>query len=104
MWTLPNILTYARIAFIPVIFYMLMMYETNTDIATKQAFVVFVALAITDWLDGFLARKLNKQSEIGRFLDPIADKLLVVACLFAISQTKFISWMETTAATDSRKP
>lgn len=98
MWTLPNILTYIRIVFIPVIFYMLMCYETDPILATRYAFLVFVFMSITDFFDGKLARKLKQQSEIGRFLDPIADKLLIVACLIAMIQTKFLSWIETVPA------
>jgi len=98
MWSLPNILTYIRIIFIPVIFYMLMVYESGPVIATRYAFVVFVFMSVTDFLDGKLARRFNLQSEIGRFLDPIADKLLIVACLIALIQTKFLSWIETVPA------
>jgi cardiolipin synthase len=82
MTNLPNILTLARIAAIPVIvatFYM------SGDAARWVAFVVFVAASLTDLLDGYLARRLNSVSAIGRFLDPIADKLLVAAILLMLA-------------------
>ena len=94
MWTIPNVLTYLRIVFIPIIFYMLMQYKNDPSIATTYAFFVFVFMSITDYLDGFLARKLKQQSDIGRFLDPIADKLLITSCLIAMIQTKFLGWID----------
>ncbi len=101
MFSLPNILTYLRIVFIPVIFWMLMQYTDGGNIvmATQYAFLLYVFLALTDFFDGYLSRKMNLTSEIGRFLDPIADKLLVVACLFALAQTKFLGVLETSLAT-----
>jgi CDP-diacylglycerol--glycerol-3-phosphate 3-phosphatidyltransferase len=77
-WNLPNILTYARVAMIPGVLYLL-------DRGTKRdgiwAALLYSLAAITDVLDGFLARKLNIVSVIGKFLDPLADKLMVMACL-----------------------
>ncbi len=80
--SLPNLLTLSRILVIPVVvgsFYM------QGDYARWIACALFSAAAVTDWLDGHMARRWQQQSEIGRFLDPIADKLLVAATLFMLT-------------------
>ena len=82
-WTLPTLLTWARIVAIPLIvgiFYLPM------DAATRNlgATVLFVVVALTDWLDGWLARRLNQTSSFGAFLDPVADKILVCAALLIL--------------------
>jgi cardiolipin synthase len=84
--TIPTIMTWARIFAIPLIvgvFYlpdsMASAYERNL-VAT----VMFVLFALTDWLDGYLARKLNQASSFGAFLDPVADKFLVCACVLVL--------------------
>jgi cardiolipin synthase (CMP-forming) len=81
--TLPTLLTWARIAAIPlivVVFWLPWPSETRNLVAT----VLFVAFALTDWLDGYLARKLNQTSSFGAFLDPVADKFLVCACVLVL--------------------
>ena len=75
-WTIPNILTLARLASAPVI--ALIYLWLNPPFADVVAFVVFVTAAFTDFLDGYLARRWGQLSEIGRVLDPIADKVMVV--------------------------
>ena len=82
-FTIPTILTWTRILAIPLIvgvFYLGLKPETQNLIAT----VLFVVFAATDWLDGFLARKLNQTSAFGAFLDPVADKFLVSASLLVL--------------------
>jgi len=82
-WTLPTIMTWTRIVAIPLIvgvFYLPITEPTRNLIAT----VMFVVFAATDWLDGFLARKLNQTSAFGAFLDPVADKFLVCASLLVL--------------------
>lgn len=85
-WNAPNSLTILRIAMIPVfvgLFYMpadMMPLERANVLAT----IVFVLAAITDLLDGYLARRLNQTSNFGAFLDPVADKLMVVAALVVL--------------------
>ncbi len=74
--TLPNVLTLARILAIPAVVGLLYL---DSAPARWAAFALFVAAAITDWLDGKLARARGEVSPLGRFLDPIADKLLVAA-------------------------
>ncbi len=97
MWSLPNILTYLRILIIPVIFYML--YSRNIIYSNYISCFLFVLASITDYLDGYISRKTKTTSEIGRFLDPIADKLLVTAVLIVLVQTKFVGKIETILAT-----
>ena len=82
-FTIPTILTWARIAAIPLIvgvFYMPLEGGQRNLIAT----VLFVLFALTDWLDGYLARKLNQTSAFGAFLDPVADKFLICASLLVL--------------------
>ena len=73
---IPNILTFARIIMIPVLilFYFLPLKGANEILAA-----IFVFAGITDWLDGYLARKLKQGTAFGAFLDPVADKLIVCA-------------------------
>ena len=83
MWTIPTLMTLARIAAIPLIvglFYL----PIETAERNLWATVMFVVFALTDWLDGYLARKLNQSSAFGAFLDPVADKFLVCACLLVL--------------------
>jgi cardiolipin synthase (CMP-forming) len=84
-WTLPTLLTWARIIAIPLIvgvFYLPISIEMRNLTAT----VLFVLFALTDWADGWLARKLNQTSSFGAFLDPVADKFLVCAALLVLVQ------------------
>jgi cardiolipin synthase (CMP-forming) len=87
--SLPNILTYGRIAAVPVLVALLFFYEGSG--ARWAAFAIFVAACITDWLDGYLARIWQQQSDLGRMLDPIADKLLVGATLLMLVYTHDIT-------------
>ncbi|WP_455373091.1 CDP-diacylglycerol--glycerol-3-phosphate 3-phosphatidyltransferase [Limibacillus halophilus] len=78
---LPNNLTLARIlAIVPLAAFM----AIDRPWAAWGAFVIFVAAGLTDWLDGYLARKMGSVSDVGKFLDPIADKLLVAAVLILL--------------------
>lgn len=82
----PNILTSLRIVAIPLfvaVFYLPEGWITARE-ASIIATVIFVAAAITDWFDGWLARKLNQMSAFGAFLDPVADKLMVAAALIVL--------------------
>ena len=72
--SLPNLLTLSRILAIPVV---IATFYVPGDYARWFACALFSAAGVTDWLDGHMARRWEQQSEIGRFLDPIADKLLV---------------------------
>lgn len=77
----PNILTLMRIAAIPLMAYLLLTEERESSF---WAAALFSAASFTDWLDGFLARKMGIVTVFGKFLDPIADKLLVMAALIMI--------------------
>ena len=81
--TIPTIMTWTRIVAIPLIvgvFYLPLAPATCNLIAT----LMFIVFAWTDWLDGFLARRLNQTSAFGAFLDPVADKFLVCACVLVL--------------------
>jgi CDP-diacylglycerol--glycerol-3-phosphate 3-phosphatidyltransferase len=82
-FTIPTLLTWARIAAIPLI---IGVYYLAWPIGTKNvvATAMFVLFALTDWLDGWLARKLNQTSAFGAFLDPVADKILICAALLVL--------------------
>jgi len=78
LWTVPNILTWIRIAAIPLIILLFYMPYPWSDPA---AGLLFAAAGITDSLDGYLARRLGQTSRLGAFLDPVADKLVVAVAL-----------------------
>src|SRR5271168_4946724 len=81
MLALPNALTIMRILLVPVF---VVAYVLPGDIARLVAFAVFALAGISDWLDGFAARKLKAGSDFGRMLDPIADKVLVAVALMML--------------------
>ena len=85
-WTIPTIMTWTRIVVLPLIVGVFYLPDTMVTIASKNliATVMFVVFAATDWLDGYLARKLNQTSSFGAFLDPVADKFLVCASLLVL--------------------
>jgi CDP-diacylglycerol--glycerol-3-phosphate 3-phosphatidyltransferase/cardiolipin synthase len=85
IFNLPNSLTWARIILIPLvigIYYLPLPLHEQNFIAT----VAFIVAAVTDWLDGWVARKLGLTSAFGAFLDPVADKLMVAAALVILVQ------------------
>lgn len=84
----PNIVTFSRIVLIPLIIgiYYLPSDWLAPDRRDAAATAVFILAALTDWLDGFLARRLNQMSAFGAFLDPVADKLIVVGALIVLLQ------------------
>lgn len=84
--TIPTIMTWTRIFAIPLIVGVFYLPESMSSVAEKNwiATVMFVVFAATDWLDGYLARKLNQTSSFGAFLDPVADKFLVCACVLVL--------------------
>ncbi|HET7362553.1 MAG TPA: CDP-diacylglycerol--glycerol-3-phosphate 3-phosphatidyltransferase [Burkholderiales bacterium] len=83
---IPNLITLSRIVLIPLligIYYLPSDWLTDSN-KDLTATVIFIVAGITDWLDGYLARRLNQMSAFGAFLDPVADKLIVVAALIVL--------------------
>jgi cardiolipin synthase len=85
--SLPNVLTYARIAAVPVVVGLLFWQSIFAGPLWLRwvALALFIAAGVTDFFDGYLARMWGQQSSLGRMLDPIADKLLVAACLLMLA-------------------
>jgi cardiolipin synthase len=81
MFALPNALTILRIVLVPVY---AILFVIPSDTARAIAFLVFATASISDWLDGFAARKLKAGSDFGRMLDPIADKVLIAVALMLL--------------------
>ena len=77
----PLLLTLGRVAAIPAV---LALFYLPVPYARQWACVLYSAAALTDWLDGYLARKWNQTSKFGAFLDPVADKLMVAVCLVCL--------------------
>jgi CDP-diacylglycerol--glycerol-3-phosphate 3-phosphatidyltransferase len=82
--TLPNVLTFARLVFVPIVG--LLWYSPHIN-APLAAALLFVAASLTDWLDGYLARRLELTSAFGAFLDPVADKVMVSTALVLLATT-----------------
>jgi CDP-diacylglycerol--glycerol-3-phosphate 3-phosphatidyltransferase len=83
-FNLPTLLTWARIVAIPLIVGVFYLSDLQQHTRNLAATVFFVVVALTDWADGYLARKLNQTSSFGAFLDPVADKFLVCASLIVL--------------------
>jgi len=99
MMTLPNIITLSRIGLIPVfvgLFYLQPNYLEGEPLAwiNNSLVAIYVLISSTDFLDGLLARKLNQISELGAFLDPVADKLMVCAALILLTDY-YHTWLIT---------
>ncbi|WP_375695783.1 CDP-alcohol phosphatidyltransferase family protein, partial [Bartonella sp. AC67GZZY] len=92
-FSFPNILTYARIVAVPMVVacFFLEGRLQSSDITRWIAVSIFIVASITDFLDGYLARIWEQTSNIGRMLDPIADKLLVSACLLLLAADSTIA-------------
>lgn len=87
---LPNLLTYGRIAAVPAV---VGCFFLDGDFSHWLALAIFITAGVTDVLDGYLARAWEQQSSLGRMLDPIADKLLVAACLLMlVAQQTIAGW------------
>ena len=81
MWNIPNSLTISRIVMIPIL---VLVYIYDNKWSNLLSAVIFSLAAITDWFDGYLARKLGQLSAFGAFLDPVADKLMVSTALILL--------------------
>ena len=84
MYNIPNLLTLLRIFLIPVF---LLLFYMQMPWSREAATAVFVLAAVTDWLDGYLARRMQLVSALGAFLDPVADKLMVATALVLLVQS-----------------
>ncbi|MES9909219.1 MAG: CDP-diacylglycerol--glycerol-3-phosphate 3-phosphatidyltransferase [Candidatus Thiodiazotropha sp.] len=85
MWNIPNILTLLRIVLIPVF---VLLFYLPVEWARLSCAVVFSIAAVTDWFDGYLARRWGQVSPFGAFLDPVADKLMVAVSLLLLVQSE----------------
>lgn len=85
LWNTPNLLTLLRILMIPVF---IVAYYLPYPWASLLTMSLFILAALTDWLDGYLARRLNQSSPFGAFLDPVADKLMVASALVLLTSDK----------------
>lgn len=92
IFTLPNVISLLRLAGVPLFLYLLMVPEH--DVA---AVVVLAIGGSTDWVDGYLARRLNSVSRLGELLDPFADRLYIVATLIGFTVREVIPWWLTAA-------
>jgi CDP-diacylglycerol--glycerol-3-phosphate 3-phosphatidyltransferase len=92
VFTIPNLLTLFRIVVTPLFF--ILFYSFPTKVFSLLASLLFVTASFTDFLDGYIARRWNLESSLGKFLDPLADKLLVaVALIMLIPLGRVPSWM-----------
>jgi CDP-diacylglycerol--glycerol-3-phosphate 3-phosphatidyltransferase len=82
-WTIPNLLTLLRIILIPVL---VLVFYSPLHWSYQISAAIFGLAALTDWLDGYLARRLQQHSVFGAFLDPVADKLMVTVALVLLVQ------------------
>lgn len=88
--TIPNILTMSRIIAIPVI---VLVYYLPYEWSYLASAVIFAGAGITDWFDGYLARKWGQMTKLGAFLDPVADKLIVAIALVVLVEAHNTIWM-----------
>ena len=95
MLNLPNILTLSRIAAIPLV---VACFWLDRGWSQWLSMILFVAACVTDWFDGYFARRYHQISRFGRFLDPIADKLLVAAALLMLVNSGQLSGVHVLAA------
>lgn len=95
MWTVPNLLTLSRIVAVPIL--VLLLWAPGR-FESGLAFALYVMIGITDYLDGYLARKLKTVSRLGAFLDPIADKIMVAAVLLMLVAIDAIDGLHIIAA------
>lgn len=84
-----NLVTCSRVFLVPVV---VLVYYSSMPYANLYAAALFTIASLSDWLDGYLARRLNQTSDFGAFLDPVADKLLVVVALVLLSAQYTSLW------------
>ncbi len=87
VWTLPNVLSLARLAGVPVFLWLVLVPE-----ADGWALLLLMVSGITDFLDGYLARRLDQYSRLGEILDPVADRLYILAVVIGLALRDIIPW------------
>ena len=87
VWTLPNIISMGRLAGVPLFLWLVLGPEADV-----WALVVLMASGFTDWLDGYLARRLNQMSKLGEILDPVADRLYILAAVIGLAFRDIVPW------------
>jgi cardiolipin synthase len=87
VWTVPNLLSMARLAGVPLFLWLVLGPE-----ADAWALGLLMLSGVTDWLDGFLARKLNQRSTLGEILDPVADRLYILAVVIGLALRDIVPW------------
>jgi cardiolipin synthase len=92
VWTIPNIISFARLLGVPLFLYLLLV--RHADVA---AIVVLAVGGTSDWVDGYLARRLGQVSRLGELLDPLADRLYILATLLAFTAEGVVGWPFTVA-------
>lgn len=92
--SLPNLLTFARIALVPLL---VAVFYVPAPWSGPASAAIFALAGITDWLDGYLARRLDQESPFGAFLDPVADKLMVAAALVMLVDKHDSLWLSLSA-------
>src|ERR1700748_174501 len=96
MWTLPNILTLSRILGVPLL--VACLWWPGWPVGYAMGFALYTLIAVTDYLDGYLARAQGTVSKLGIFLDPIADKIMVAAVILMLVATRDIGGWHLIAA------
>ncbi len=86
IWTVPNAISFLRLALIPVFAWLIV---REHDVA---ALVVLAVAGATDWVDGFIARRFNQMSRLGRLLDPAADRLYIFVTLIGLAYREIVPW------------
>jgi cardiolipin synthase len=88
IWTIPNLVSFARLVGVPIFLYLILV--VHADIA---AVIVLVVGGSSDWIDGYLARRLHQVSRLGELMDPLADRLYIFATLLAFAVRGVIPWV-----------
>lgn len=88
LFNLPNVLTMLRVAAIPIVLGLFYLPPDQYPLARQIAFGLYAAACVTDWIDGYLARKWGQMSKFGAFMDPVADKLLVAVSLVMLLESR----------------
>lgn len=87
IWTVPNVISLARLLGVPLFLWLVL--GPKADV---WAVVVLAMSGVTDWLDGYLARRLHQQSRLGEILDPVADRLYILAVVIALGLRHIVPW------------